>query len=78
MFLEIFAKKYGSFSPKIMEKKKLSKSVSGYFKTKKRGQKVPTATIHLGIFLKDFRQVFKDFFLNLIQITIAWTEIPSP
>ena len=27
---------YGSFSPKIVEKKKLSKSVSGYYKTKKK------------------------------------------
>ena len=27
----------GYFSPKIGEKKKLSKSVSGYYKTKKRG-----------------------------------------
>ena len=31
---------YGSFSPKIVGKKKLSKSVFGYFKTK---IKVPTA-----------------------------------
>ena len=35
-FLEIFAQKYGSFSPKIAEKKMLSKSVSGYYKTKKK------------------------------------------
>ena len=33
-FPEIFANKYGSFSPKIGKKKQLSKSVCGYFKTK--------------------------------------------
>ena len=34
-FVTIFAKKYRYFSPKFGGEKKLSKSVSGYFKTKK-------------------------------------------
>ena len=33
-----------NFSPKIGEKKKLSKSVSGYYKTKKRKKKVAWTT----------------------------------
>ena len=35
-FLEIFALKYGSFSPKVDGNVILSKSVSGYFRTKKK------------------------------------------
>jgi len=38
-FVAIFGKKYGSFSPKIVGRKKVVKTGFGYFKTKK----VPTA-----------------------------------
>jgi len=38
-----FSKKKGYFSPKIVWRKKLSKSVFSYFKTKTKKKKVPMA-----------------------------------
>ena len=39
LVVTIFSKKYGYFSPKFVGGKKLSKSVFGYFKTKKNSTK---------------------------------------
>ena len=65
-FLKYLSKVYGSFKPKIVEKINLSKSVSGYFKTKKkillqlsRGEWVVKALTLKNIFFCGFPKMIK-------------------